>query len=284
MCALQPATRNWLEESLQLDPNVVDAMLANGTRPRILIREEGVMINLRGINLRDPDQPEDMISLRIWIDDHNIVTCRRRDLVAIEDIMILFQKGNGPATAGDFLTELTCRIFSRMAPYIDDLERCVQRLEESYEDGLDDDFIDDAGLIRRRGSIYRRHIVPQMGMLHELVNGEFKWLTDLNREDLAESYDQITRYSEVLNAIRERTQILNEELRIQQADRLNRITYLFSVVATIFLPLSFFTGLMGINIAGMPGTENGISFWLFVAICIALAGAQIALFRKKKWF
>ena len=49
MCALQPGTRQWLEDEVQLDENMVDAMLASGTRPRILVRDEGVMINLRGI-------------------------------------------------------------------------------------------------------------------------------------------------------------------------------------------------------------------------------------------
>jgi zinc transporter len=67
-------------------------------------------------------------------------------------------------------------------------------------------------------------------------------------------------------------------------DRLNRIADLFSVAATIFLPLSFLTGLMGINIGGMPGIEHQWAFWLFTAMCIGLVVVQIALFRKKKWF
>ncbi len=284
MCALQPGTRRWLEDELQLDKNVVDAMLDSGTRPRILVREEGVMINLRGINLDEPDQPEDMISLRIWIDQHNIVTCRRRDLRAVEDVIALFGSGRGPSTAGEFLTMVTTRVFDRMGPHIEDLEGCVAKLEDAFETGIDEEVTEDAALIRRRGSIYRRHILPQKDILERLGSGRFAWLTDTNKEDLVESHDQVIRYSELLNDIRERTQILNEEIRSQQADRLNGIAYLFSVAATVFLPLSFLTGLLGVNIGGMPGLDHQAAFWMFAAMCAGLAFVQIVYFRKKKWF
>jgi zinc transporter len=284
MCALQPGTRRLLEDELHLDQHVVDAMLASGTRPRILVREEGVMINLRGVNLNDRDRPEDMISLRIWIDEHNVVTCRRRDLRAVEEVIDLFAEGKGPATAGQFVTLITTRMFDRMAPFIEELERCVAVLEEAFETGGDDDVADDTALIRRRGSIYRRHIVPQKEILERLQVGQFAWLTEEDSEGLIESHDQVIRYTELLTDIRERTQILNEELRSQQADRLNRTAYLFSVAATIFLPLSFLTGLMGINVAGMPGTDYRWGFWLFSALCIVLVGVQIVVFRKKRWF
>lgn len=284
MCALQSATRRWLEDDLELDQNVVDAMLATGTRPRILVREGGVMLNLRGINLNDPEHPEDMISLRIWIDSANIVTCRRRDLRAVEDVIALFNDGRGPTSAGELVTMITTRMFDRIAPYLEDLERCVEESEDALEQDKGEDVTENAALIRRRTAIYRRHIVPQVDILAQLAESDFEWLSEEQKEDVIESHDQVMRYTEILKDIKERTQILNEEIRSLQADRLNGTAYLFSVAATIFLPLSFLTGLMGINVGGMPGMDDDWAFWVFAVLCAGLVAVQIALFRKKNWF
>ena len=53
--------------------------------------------------------------------------------------------------------------------------------------------------------------------------------------------------------------------------------------ATIFLPLGFFTGLMGINVGGMPGVEDTDAFWIVVAFCIALTVGLGVLFRWNRW-
>jgi zinc transporter len=59
--------------------------------------------------------------------------------------------------------------------------------------------------------------------------------------------------------------------------------YVLSIVAAVFLPLGFFTGLMGINVGGMPGVEHDGAFWLVVALCVGVTSALGIVFRRKKW-
>jgi len=47
-------------------------------------------------------------------------------------------------------------------------------------------------------------------------------------------------------------------------------TYVFSIVATIFLPLGFLTGLLGINVGGMPAEDNPNAFWVVTALSVAI--------------
>ena len=69
-----------------------------------------------------------------------------------------------------------------------------------------------------------------------------------------------------------------------QAEQLNRRMYVLSIVAAVFLPLGFLTGLLGINVAGIPGSESPWGFLIFVALLCALVGGQLWYFRKKGWF
>ena len=80
MCALHPETRRFLENDADLDPIIIDALLAEETRPRSLIKEDGMLVILRAMNLYEGRDPEDMISIRIWIDDKKVITTRVRNI------------------------------------------------------------------------------------------------------------------------------------------------------------------------------------------------------------
>jgi zinc transporter len=58
---------------------------------------------------------------------------------------------------------------------------------------------------------------------------------------------------------------------------------LLSIVAAVFLPLSFLTGLMGMNVAGVPGMEFRGSFYVMVLLMLAAAALILAIFRRRKW-
>ncbi len=60
--------------------------------------------------------------------------------------------------------------------------------------------------------------------------------------------------------------------------------YVLSIVAGIFLPLGLLTGLLGINVGGIPGTESKLAFAIVCLILLLIAGIQIWVFRKKRWF
>ena len=75
----QEGARAWLEEEAKLDSTVVTALMAEETRPRAVIKDDGVMIILRAMNLHEPERPEEMISIRMWIDERRVITTRMRD-------------------------------------------------------------------------------------------------------------------------------------------------------------------------------------------------------------
>lgn len=284
MCAIHPDTREYLNNESGLDELVINALLAEETRPRILVRKEGVMVILRAMNMHNKETPEDMISLRMWIESKRVITTRRRDILAIEDVKRAIEQDKGPKTSGEFLTMITNRVYARMEKHIENLEDCVSRVEEFVALRNIDDVTENIGQIRIRTATFRRYITPQKKVLEELIKAKFSWLSEENIKHLVESHDRVTRYIETLNDIRDRAQIINDEIDKFNDAKLNSMTYMFSVAATIFLPLSFLTGLMGINIGGMPGIDRTEAFWIFTILCIIIAALQIIIFRKLKWF
>lgn len=280
-----PETKKWLEKNVSyLDPLIIEALIADGSRPRMEEFGDGMLIILRGVNLNKNEEPEDMVSIRIWIDDKRIISMRRRKVRAMLDIEDRLNKGKGPKTAGEFLSQLTTRLFERMEPALTELDSNLDGVEEKVIERTDISLRSEIVDIRKQAIMFRRWMAPQKEVIGKLRTSEIKWIDKNHRRILLENYDRVTRYLEDLDAIRERAQIVKDELANALTDKLNRNMYLLSVIAAIFLPLGFLTGLLGINVGGIPGSENTDAFYIFSAILCGVVLLQILVFKKLKWF
>lgn len=280
-----PETKEWLEKELSyLDPFVVSALIAEETRPRITEINDGALIILRGVNLNENANPEDMVSIRLWVDSHRIISVERRSLKAAHEISEKIKKGSGPTDAGRFITMLITLLFERMEPVISELDDRTDHIEEQILDSADMTLRENIIDIRKKAIILRRYMAPQKDAIGQLRLSEQNWIKPEYKRHLQENYDRILRYVEDLDAIRERAQIVKDELANILSDRLNKNMYVLSVIAAIFLPLGFLTGLLGVNVGGIPGADNIDAFWIFCVILIVLVVVQIAFFKKQKWF
>lgn len=278
-------TRSWLEkEALYLDPFIVEALLADDARPRMTQINDGMLLILRGVNLNKNSDPEDMVSIRLWVDEHRIISIRRRKLKAIWDMNEKFKIGKGPADAGHFICMLVSRLFERMEPVLSGLDELTDDVEEQVLESANSTLRENIISVRKQAIMYRRYMAPQRDAIGQLRMSDVAWLTDKHKRHLQESHNQIMRYVEDLDAIRERAQIVKDELANILADRLNKNMYVLSVVAAIFLPLGFLTGLLGINVGGIPGTDNDYAFWLFCGLLVGVVAIQVIIFKKLKWF
>ena len=279
-----PAARDWLQREISyLDEIIIDALLADETRPRLVEFEQGALLILRGVNLNPDADPEDMVSLRLWIDAHRVISVQLRHLKAVEDVQTALASGRGPKNAGEFLTMLSSRLFARMQPVVGDLNDMTDDLEERVIE--EPERSDRAAIIRLRKQaiVLRRYLTPQRDVMAQLRASALPWLAPLDKRKLQESFDTLMRYTEDLEAVRDRAQVIKDELASALADRMNKNLYLLSVVAAIFLPLGALTGLMGINIGGMPGVDDPTAFWIFSGALTAIVAAEVVIFRWLRW-
>ncbi|MDA0781959.1 MAG: zinc transporter ZntB [Proteobacteria bacterium] len=283
--ANQPETRQWIKKEVSyLDSLTIEALLAEETRPRMTQIDDGVILILRGVNLNENSDPEDMVSIRLWIDKHRIISVRKRKLKAVLDIEEKIKAGKGPKDAGHFICMLVARLFERMEPVLTELDDSTDDIEEKVLENADAALRGSIIDVRKKAIVFRRYMAPQRDAVGQLRMSDVNWLNDTDKRHLQESYNHITRYVEDLDAIRERAQIVKDELANILSDRLNKNMYVLSVIAAIFLPLGFLTGLLGINVGGIPGAENNSAFMMFSGMLLALVITQVAIFKKLKWF
>lgn len=110
--------------------------------------------------------------------------------------------------------------------------------------------------IRREAIMLRRYLSPQRDAMTRLPAESVPWLSDANRLHLKEATDRLVRCIEDLDSARDRAAVTQGELANRLSEQLNTRMYVLSLVAAVFLPLGFLTGLLGINLGGIPGSEK----------------------------
>ncbi|MBY4894106.1 zinc transporter ZntB [Rhodobacteraceae bacterium N5(2021)] len=258
-----------------LDPYVIEALTAEETRPRCSVHGNGVVLNLRGVNLNPGAEPDDMVSVRMWLEKDRIIGVWVRPLHAVSDLVAAIDRGAAAVSVGDFVARLALRLADSAEPYIATLNERIDDSEESVlEPGAEVSRADLAGL-RRSAIVLRRYLLPQRDALATFEIEDLGWLSTHDRMRLREAVERVVRLGEDLDAIRDRAQIVHDQIMDQRAERMNRQSLLLSVVAAIFLPLGLLTGLLGINVGGIPGADNP---WAFAIVTLALLVIGAGLF------
>ena len=275
-------TKEWLYDKSGLDDYICDALLDEDTRPRVLSVNSGIFLTMRAVNFNPGEDPEDMVALHVWLDKNRLITMRQYSVRAVDEVREEIKDNNMPTTTSELLMKIFHKTTCRIDEIVDMIYEGIEEIEDQILSAPARELRPQIASFRRMLIGIRRFIVPQKEMfllLHDNKNGH---LLENDKVELREIYEKLTRIIEDVNAIKDRALVTNEELNNRIADQMNQTIYIMSIVATIFLPLSFLTGLLGINVGGIPGVNNRVAFWVVCIIIVVLATVEYIIFKRRK--
>ena len=277
------AAMSWLQNDSAIDQQAIAVLSAGETRPRNLNLGDGFLVVLRGVNMNPGADPDDMVAVRLSISENMIVTSHRRQVLSLLDIRKNISDGKGPKTGGEFLIMLVERLAFRIGMVVQEIEDGLEGVEESLAELEVQELRTSLGEYRRQLASLRRFLGPQRDALDRICREPTPLITSPENQRLREQADHMTRYIEDLDLAREHAIVTQEELMNRVVEEQNSRMYLLSIVAAVFLPLSFVTGLLGMNVGGLPGLESPIGFTVSAIAMAALAVVMGIFFRWKKW-
>lgn len=276
------SSAQWLYGHPDVPALVADALLAQETRPRVAVMQSNLLVYLRGVNLNPGAEPEDMIAIRLWVTPERIISTQRRSLRAVADLLARAEQGEAPASTYGLLVELVDVLTWNMEDVVDQVEDQVSDYETASIARQSRTMLGEFALVRRRLTLLRRFFAPQRDALARLYDPGSP-LAERERAQVREVADRLQRLLEDLDVAREHVLIAQEDLTSRLADVLNQRMYVLAIVSIVFLPLSVLTGLLGVNLAGIPGAESPWSFPGF-ALGLGALGLVIVLALKRwKW-
>lgn len=283
LCRNRPGVDEWLED-LAIPEPTRELLVSDRTRPRAFREGDTLVATLRGINFNPGAQPEDMLSIQLWCDGKRLVTLRKQPLQTPRLVLKMIDRREaGPNDCGALITEITEAMITRMNRSIVDMNDHLDELEERDVDDDAEEALDRIATIRRNCLGLKRHMGPMHEALEAISRYAPPWFEDHDRREIAESIDRLRRYLEDLDISKESAVVLMDDIRGRSIARNEQATYMLTIVAGIFLPLSFLTGLLGINVGGVPGMDDPLAFWEVVALCTGIFAVLLYLFWRWKW-
>jgi zinc transporter len=286
LCRTTEGVQPWLQDSLHIPEPTAELLTSDDTRPRAFREGHVLVATLRGINFNPGSQPEDMISMQLWCDGERLVTLRRYKLQTPRDVLAKLDSGAGPRDAGALVTNLIEHLVTKMNSAIVDMNAEIDRLEalepaETDPDGM----LVQISTIRRNCLALQRHMAPQHVALEEISRDAPDWFENHDRREIGETIALLRRFLDDIDISKESAVVLMDELRGRAVAKAERTNYKLTLIASIFLPLSFLTGLLGINVAGIPGNATGEAdaFWVVCGLCVGILLVQLWLFRRWRW-
>jgi zinc transporter len=159
-----PGARHWLQENAGLSELTSRALLEEETRPRVFSSSDGLIAILRGINFNAGADPDDMVVLRLCVDEERLITVRYRPLMTPRDMLSeLVEKRKGARSVPELFVKLTERLTERMNAVVVELDEKLDSIEEELEEGEFPSLRRQLTDVRQAAVRLRRYIGPQRG-------------------------------------------------------------------------------------------------------------------------
>ncbi|MEO9573000.1 MAG: zinc transporter ZntB [Tateyamaria sp.] len=258
------------------------ALTAPETRPRCDSYGEGLILNLRGVNLNADGPADQMVSVRLWVTAGLVVTVRLRRVFVLDDMRSAAAAGKAPSTPMEFVGTLSASLMRRVSDSVFALSQRVDTMEDGIAENtgfLPGDLADD----RRMAIRFRRYLGPQRDALLALVATQTDLMSKGQRAQLREQANLGKLAVEELDSLISRMTAIQDHHSSQIASKQAHNGYMLSLVAAIFLPLGFVTGLFGVNVGGMPGLQSDLAFTVLCVALVVLTGLAVWILRRMGW-
>lgn len=273
----------WLAGEAALPDYVVEALTASETRPRCDLIGEGAFLNLRGRSDDAMPMSDPLASVRIWATKGRVISVTRRSLTALAELEAAVARGEAH-DPGDLIVAIASAITGDLDPEVAELGDRLDDCEAEIDAERVFELRRQVTKVRVAAIGYRRFLAPQRTAIERLAALPVGWLHDDDRLHLAAAADRAARMAEELESIRERAAVTHEALTDLRAEQIDKRALVISIVAMIFLPLTFLTGLLGMNVDGIPYAHRPWAFDGVVAVCVATGLLITGYFVSRRWF
>ncbi|MEZ5284346.1 MAG: magnesium/cobalt transporter CorA [Vicinamibacterales bacterium] len=171
----------------------------------------------------------------------------------------------------------------RYYPVVEALSNELDDIEDSLLEDAESDVLARLRTVRRRLVLVRRIGAPQREMVASLQRDPSQWVSPQVREYLRDTQDHISQIVELIEASREMATALADELLSLVGQKTNEIMKVLTLMASIFIPLTFIAGIYGMNFENMPELHEPRGYFFVLAVMAVVAGGMLWYFYRRGW-
>ncbi len=280
-----------LGETLDLHPLALEDVLNAGQRPKLEPYDGQLFLVMHLPVTGDEEIAIHQISL--FLHEHYLVTFSPCEEETFESIVKRLEvSGTRLRRQGiDYLFyTLMDLIIDQGFPLLEDLGTQIELLEEAVVNSPDQSVLARIHDIKRTMILLRRSMWPQREMVSRLLRDNDEWITPSTRVYLRDCYDHTVQILDLVESYRDMSASLLDIYMSSVSMRLNEVMRVLTVIATIFMPLTFITSIYGMNFVdnsnspwAMPELHWYFGYPLVWLLIVVVVVVMLAWFRRKRW-
>ena len=272
--------RDRIETSRHIPPPGKAMLLGKDTHMRIEACAGGLAGLVGDLHHDDSGDGEDFGTLRLYLDNHCLVSARSRPLQSMSKLREEIGGGLKVERPVNILAHFLHHVTDTLGDLLLELTNNVDDLEDDLLAGRLHCQVPELGRIRRIAVRLRRHMVPQQHALVSLLGRLPPWVGEDGARNLQAAIERLAALGHDLDLVQERARLLGDQLSGRLMEATNRNLYIISIVTAVFLPMTLVTGIFGMNLGGLPWQQHPLGFWFGMAIMVGLGGLTLWLLRK----
>jgi magnesium transporter len=262
------------------DLAVEDCLNDEEQRPKIETYDNHYFIVVNSI--RFDDEEIFLRSLNMFLFKNVIITVTKQKIHEIRAVkpVLWEEEVHSPDR---FLYHLIDLVVDNYFKVADRLEAKIEKLEEDILMHTKKSHLDEIVGIRSEILWLKKVLGPQREVIGILNKRELKLISDELQKYFGDIHENAIKITETFDTFRDLMGNLREAYQSSVANRANEIMRVFTAITTIFMPLTFITGIYGMNFDFLPGLHWQYGGAVSVAAMVLIGAAMFYLFRKKNW-
>ena len=273
-------------EHFKIHPLVLEDILNTHQRTKFEEYEDHLFLVFKGMYVNEDRSYVNYEQISILIFDNFIFTFKeRRDRIfhALK-IRLKSSKGRVRAQGSDYLAyAILDTIVDLYFSLQDFVEENIESIEEDLLTGPSQETLSAIMNIRREMLMIRKSAAPLRELLGDLIRSESPLIKHDTLIYYRDVYDHVLRLIESIETNRDMITGLLDIYHSSISNKMNEIMKVLTMFASIFIPLTFITGIYGMNFKFMPELEWKWSYPIIWGVFIAIPVGLLAYFKKKKW-
>ncbi len=276
-----PQFKSWLKD--HLDPSAAEGLTATDQHTRCIVVDDRALIVLRIVRSRsDPDELSKQ-TMSIWIEKNRVIIASKLAITELVSIAAWQASKHAPLTPADLIARMGTRAADRIEPLVEHLGDLLDGIEEAMMSERDEQQRQKLTRLRRSIINLRRVLWPQRDVLNTLEIEDLSFLSARDRARLKEASARSARLGDELQVLAERAALIHEQVLDTRAEQMNRTMLVLTAATVIAMPMTVVSGLLGMNVAGIPFNQNPEAFWFVVLGLAALGTGMVWFMRARKW-